>query len=120
VRTQEGKIAMFRTVTSVALALSSILGSAAVARVDDVPTQIVHYADLDLTRPEGVKVLQRRVSQAIVAVCGSLDIRDLDQTRMTMACRRDAGKLAATQVASAIDDSGRLAARAEPIRLAGR
>jgi hypothetical protein len=39
---------MFRTVTSVALALSSILGSAAVARVDEVPTQIVHFADLDL------------------------------------------------------------------------
>jgi UrcA family protein len=120
VRTQEGKIAMFRTVTSVALALSSILGSAAVARVDEVPTQIVHFADLDLTSPEGVKVLQRRVSQAIVAVCGSLDIRDLDQTRMTMACRRDAGKSAATQMASAIDNSGRLATRAEPIRLAGR
>jgi UrcA family protein len=70
-RTQEGKIAMFRTVTSVALAVSSILGSAAVARVDEVPTQIVHFADLDLTNPEGVKVLQRRVSQAIFAVCGS-------------------------------------------------
>lgn len=111
---------MFRTVTSVALALSSILGSASAARVADIPTQIVHFADLDLTSPEGVKVLQRRVSQAIVAVCGSLDIGDLEQTRMTMACRRDAGKSAATQVAAAIDNSGRLAARVEPIRLAGR
>jgi UrcA family protein len=76
-RTQEGKIAMFRTVTSVALAVSSILGSAAVARVDEVPTQIVHFADLNLTNPEGVKVLQRRVSQAIFAVCGSWGEREM-------------------------------------------
>lgn len=111
---------MFRTVASVALALSPIFGSAAAARVDEIPTQIVHFADLDLTSPAGVKVLQRRVSQAIVTVCGTLDIRDLEQTRITMACRWDAGKSAATQMASAIDNSKRLATRAAPIRLAGR
>jgi UrcA family protein len=48
----------------------------------DVPSVIVHFADLDLAHGEGVAVLYRRLKGAAESVCAAQNGRDLgSQTR---------------------------------------
>ena len=39
----------------------------------DVHTIVVKYSDLDLTRPEGMRVLHERIADAARRACGPLD-----------------------------------------------
>ena len=49
---------------------------------DNVPSVVVHFADLDLTHSDGVAVLYRRLKDAAETVCAAQDGRDLgSQTR---------------------------------------
>lgn len=69
---------MYRFTTTmmiVALSLGSQLTHA--ASPQDVHFIDVHFADLDLTRSEGVAVLYQRLEAAAKSVCASLDARDL-------------------------------------------
>ena len=50
-------------------------------------SQIVHYGDLDLARPEGVRALDRRLKTAIDRACGPASPADPVGTRMVRDCR---------------------------------
>jgi UrcA family protein len=47
------------------------------AAADAIPTKIVRYADLDLTKPAGAKVLYQRIEAAAHEVCESASTHDL-------------------------------------------
>ncbi len=57
-------------------ALSCVLGAAAVSAIatsaaiaEDVPSKTVRYSDLDISKPEGAKVLYNRIRVAARQVC---------------------------------------------------
>jgi UrcA family protein len=74
---------MYRFTTPImifALGLGYQLANA--APYEDVPSVIVHFADLDLTHGAGVAVLYRRLKGAAETVCAAQNGRDLgSQTR---------------------------------------
>jgi UrcA family protein len=90
---------LFLAVAS-ALALSPIP-----ALADDLPTRTVHYADLDLTRPEGVARLERRIAAAARSVCPTDDPRDLGLAMKIQKCRKAARASAYDQTKLAIADA---------------
>lgn len=63
------------TMTTFALALGFQTGHAAPPH--DVPSMVVHFADLDLSRTEGARVLYQRLRGAAETVCAQLVDRDL-------------------------------------------
>jgi UrcA family protein len=70
-----------------------IVGAAIVPASADTPAQSVRvsYADLDLTRVEGVTTLTVRLEKAIDKVCGRIDAsRPLNTYRTVKTCRIDA------------------------------
>lgn len=83
-----------------ALALSPIP-----ALADELPTRIVHYADLDLTRPEGVASLETRIAAAARSVCPTDDPRDLGLAMKIAKCRKAARTSAHNQAQLAIADA---------------
>jgi UrcA family protein len=99
---------------------SALIFSPVPALANDTPTRTVQHGDLDLTNPEGVAQLERRVSVAVESVCQTEDPRDLslaikvrkcrkmalasanDQTQLAIANARSAQQLAARQGASPV------------------
>ena len=71
-----------------ALAALSIVPSHAIAR-DAGPTQQVSYADLDLTNPAGVEMLDRRLDRAVKRVCGNPGRFPLTENRRNEKCHED-------------------------------
>lgn len=66
----------------------ALLAAAVAAQSPAAPASVaVSYADLDLSRPAGVAVLDRRLARAADAVCGVPDARDLRAAIATRACR---------------------------------
>jgi UrcA family protein len=41
--------------------------------------QVVNFADLDISRPQGITILYRRIESAARGVCGSVSERELSQ-----------------------------------------
>jgi UrcA family protein len=74
-----------------ALVISSFAPAAfSQAGVEQVSVR-VHYADLDVTRPQGGVTLLNRIKNAANTVCGSARTRaPLTQIRLTSECRRTA------------------------------
>ena len=74
-----------------ALVISSFAPAAfSQAGVEHVSVR-VHYADLDVTRPEGGLTLLNRIKNAANTVCGSARTRaPLTQIRLASECRRTA------------------------------
>jgi UrcA family protein len=68
-----------------ALALSA-LQAAARAADSDVPSQRVSYADLDISKPAGAKVLYGRIVSAAHRVCGSGGFEGLSRKRQIDMC----------------------------------
>jgi UrcA family protein len=100
-RTNKGRIAVLA-----ACVLAGSLGVAqAAAPLDDVPTVVVRYGDLDLSTQEGVQTLYKRISSAARQVCPSADPRSLRRFDDGRACR-------AAAIARAVSDvhSSQLAA----------
>ena len=60
---------MFRLFAAFAFAAATLAGTPAFARAQEVPTVQVATADLDLTRPAGVRALDRRLAAAVREVC---------------------------------------------------
>ena len=58
-----------------ALPLFALSANCPAAAPDDVPTQLVRFADLDLTRPTGVQALYHRIQHAARDVCNTYDSR---------------------------------------------
>ena len=53
-------------------------------------TSVVQTADLDLASKSGQRTLDKRLSQAIVEVCGEASPADLAGQNKVRACRKDA------------------------------
>jgi UrcA family protein len=90
---------MYRFKTSImifALVLGYQLANA--APYEDVPSVIVHFADLDLTRGEGLAVLYRRLKGAAETVCAAHNGRDLGSKTRYKTCLESAVAKAVTKV----------------------
>lgn len=79
--------AMYRfTTTMMMFALALGFQSAYAAPPENVPSIVVHFADLDLSRSEGAAVLYHRLRGAAERVCSPLDDRDLARHMSFTAC----------------------------------
>jgi UrcA family protein len=85
-----------------ALAITAALVSAMPAAAQDAISVHVSYADLNLGAADGVAVFRHRLDQAVTAICGTADRRDLGRTAIVKACRSDAALGAEGQVRNAI------------------
>jgi UrcA family protein len=66
----------------------------------DVPTMIVHYADLDIATDEGARRLYRRIAAAAERVCPYADIQDLSGLAVSRSCQAQAIARAVQAVSS--------------------
>jgi len=71
-----------------AIGLGSQLANA--APPGDVPSAVVHFADLNLSHSEGIAVLYRRLKAAAETVCALQDGRDLGSQARYKLCWRSA------------------------------
>lgn len=95
-------------------ALAALLSAqGALAQDTGVPTAHVRTADLDLASDVGQTALARRIRAAVQAVCGDVDVRELQASARVRKCRRDATARAEARVAEVLQARGvtRLAAR---------
>jgi UrcA family protein len=88
---QEMTMTMFKvtfTLTStLAAALLALAATHNAAASDDGPKQqVVKFADLDLSKPEGAKALYTRLSKAARQVCSGLEGRRLDEIHRYRSC----------------------------------
>ena len=82
---------MFRfTTTMMIFALALGFQSAHAASPQDVPSVVVHFADLDLMRSDGATVLYQRLKDAGETVCAPLDARELARHMSFKACVQSA------------------------------
>jgi UrcA family protein len=88
-----------------ALFAGSLSAIAAAAQFSDqVPTQVVQFADLDVSSSEGATMLYRRIRGAARAVCESVDARTLEAKIPRHGCEDQAVERAVAQVhAPALD-----------------
>lgn len=68
-------------------ALVQTIPSTAAAR--EGRTERVSYSDLDLTSPDGLKALDRRLDRAVKRVCGDIGLQNLSQQIGVSECRKD-------------------------------
>jgi UrcA family protein len=76
------------------------LQTTASAGDDALPSRRVSYADLDISKPAGAKVLYRRIEAAAHQVCGIEGMKGLAATYRSRACIDQAITAAVTQVNS--------------------
>lgn len=62
----------------------------AVSALDETPTRVVGFGDLDLNRDVGVATLYARIRSAAREVCEPLDAWSLGLRRLQFDCREDA------------------------------
>lgn len=84
----------FRSVLIAAVAAAALAGGAQAAETVEVDagglrSMRVSYAELDLTKPEGARVLLKRLDRAARQVCGEADIRSAS-ARQSKMCRDQA------------------------------
>jgi UrcA family protein len=82
------------------LAASGAMSSSARAYEETPISKVVHFGDLDITRPTGAKVLYRRIQAAAREVCAPQLSRMLDTFREEGTCTRHAIDNAVRQVNS--------------------
>ena len=86
------------TTTMTTFALAVGFQSAHAAPPSEVPSVVVRFADLDLSRSEGARVLFRRLQGAAETVCAPLDDRQLARHMHFLACVRSAISAAVSKV----------------------
>ncbi len=86
------------TTTMMMFALALGFQSAHAAPPQIAPSVVVHFADLDLSRGEGVTVLYQRLKGAAETVCAPLDDRDLARHMRFTACMHSAISTAVAKV----------------------
>jgi UrcA family protein len=90
---------MYRFTTLMTVfALTLGVQSADAAPPQDVPSIVVHFADLDVSRDEGASALYRRLKSAAETVCAPLDDRDVARHMKFRACVQRAISTAVAQV----------------------
>jgi len=60
--------------------------------------RLVSYGDLDLSGPQGMNTLNKRIKSAVYAVCPREDTRDLQRLNGMRQCRHSATEVALLQV----------------------
>jgi UrcA family protein len=94
----------FRTLGSTTVLLAALLSSAAFverAQADATPatlSAVVQYTPDDLAGQENRRALEARIASAARAVCGSIDIREIERRQAVKACRKAAVANALAQV----------------------
>jgi UrcA family protein len=81
---------MYRFTSMVIIAALALTCVAYAGPAPDRPQVVVHFADLDLSRSQGVAVLYRRLRAAAETVCAPLDDRDLGRHLRFKACAQSA------------------------------
>jgi UrcA family protein len=71
-----------------------------VSKLDEPPSRVVAYGDLDLSRDSGVATLYSRINSAARAVCEPLNVVRLKLLRESFDCHRDAVARAVSEVNS--------------------
>jgi len=74
--------------------------SSAQTMIDDTPTVLVHYGDLDLSQPSGMKVLRHRVAMAVNTACPFPLAGSLEDMMANARCRTRAVNGADRQIAA--------------------
>jgi UrcA family protein len=70
---------------------SALIGNVLAAASDDKPPQqVVNFADLNVSRPQGIAILYRRIESAARRVCGNVSERELSQAIRWHVCLDDA------------------------------
>lgn len=86
------------------LAVCALSGSLGVAQaapsIDEVPTVVVAYGDLDLGSENGVHTLYNRIASAAGRVCPSQDAMDPEHVAQFKSCRDAAITRAVSQIKS--------------------
>jgi UrcA family protein len=77
------------TLTAIACTLTGGTLLAAPA-ADEVPTMIVSFADLDLSKPAGAQALYQRIKHAARMVCAPLESRELGRRALWRDCYEQA------------------------------
>jgi UrcA family protein len=90
----------FAMLAAACLFTGSLGVAQAATSMDDVPSVVVNYSDLDLSTSDGVQKLYRRISLAARQVCPFGDSRDLQRVAVTYACRQAAIARAVSNVHS--------------------
>ena len=100
---------MKMTKSLVALAATALPFAPATAQIGTGydRTEIVSYADLDLSRGEDVRMLDRRLRSAIEQVCGPTSPADPAGAREVRRCRAALRDRLASRRAQALADSSR-------------
>jgi UrcA family protein len=70
-----------------AIAASVVASACPAAAAESVITEVVSFADLDLTAPADRQTLEDRISVAVIAVCGEAETRALWEMRAIEQCR---------------------------------
>lgn len=112
---------MTKTFTTAALALAATLLPLGAANAAEPRAADVSYADLDLSSAAGQAIFDRRIENAVEAVCGTMEGRPTFD-RAVRECQKDT-RIAAYKsrdLAIANYGSGRLAAKSRTIRLVAR
>lgn len=93
---------MIRIILAVAALAGAAASTAASAQtiVDGTPTVRVHYADLDLSQPSGMKLLRHRVAMAVTTVCPFPLAGSMEDMIANARCRATAIKGANQQIAA--------------------
>lgn len=74
---------------AVALAAAVLASSPALAQ-EKLPDVRVYYGDLNLSDPAGIRALDRRLTNAVEAVCPSDNgVREMSELRVIHKCRAD-------------------------------
>jgi UrcA family protein len=89
---------MYRFTTMMIFALVLGFQSAHAASPENVPSVVVHFADLDLSRSEGATVLYQRLKGTAETVCAPLDDRDIARHISFKACVQSAISAAVAKV----------------------
>jgi len=90
---------MYRfTTTMMIFALPLGCQAAHAAPPQGVPTVVVHFADLNLSRSEGAAVLYQRLKGAAETVCAPLDDRDVVRHMSHKACVHSAISTAVAKI----------------------
>jgi len=90
---------MYRsTITMMILGLALGFQSAQAASPQNVPSVVVHFGDLDLSRSEGAAVLYQRLRSAAETVCAPLDDRGVARHMSFKACVQGAISTAVARV----------------------
>jgi UrcA family protein len=81
---------MVKSILQAAALAAAVLASSPALAQEKLPDIRVYYGDLDLSDPVGIRTFDRRLNNAVEAVCPSDNgVRELSAVRIIRKCRAD-------------------------------